>query len=101
MQEQKKQQEKEGFERYKMVQLLGKGSCGQAFLVRCERKGGLAVIKEIDITKMSEAEKKDALQEAKILESLRHPNIIRFHEVYKTVRGHLCIVMDYADGDIG
>jgi len=38
------------------------------------------------------------LKEAKILECLNHPNIVRFREVYKTKQGKLCIVMDYADG---
>lgn len=47
---------------------------------------------------MSEQEKKDTIKEAKILEVLQHPNIIRFKEVYKTKKGQLCIVMDYADG---
>jgi NIMA (never in mitosis gene a)-related kinase len=28
----------------------------------------------------------------------RHPNIVRFKEVYKTKNGRLCIVMEYADG---
>ena len=60
----------------------------------------MAVIKKIDIAKMSEDEKKETFREAKILEVLNHPNIIRFKEVYKTKRGQLCIVMDYADGNI-
>lgn len=47
---------------------------------------------------MSEKEKEETLKEAKILEVLNHPNIIRFREVYKTKKGKLCIVMDYADG---
>ena len=47
---------------------------------------------------MSEDEKKETLKESKILEVLNHPNIIRFREVYKTKKGQLCIVMDYADG---
>ena len=47
---------------------------------------------------MSEEEKQDTLKEAKILEVLNHPNIIRFKEVYKTKKGKLCIVMDFADG---
>lgn len=47
---------------------------------------------------MSEDEKRETFREAKILEVLNHPNIIRFKEVYKTKRGQLCIVMDYADG---
>jgi NIMA (never in mitosis gene a)-related kinase 1/4/5 len=47
---------------------------------------------------MSEDDKNQTLKEARILEVLNHPNIIRFREVYKTKAGQLCIVMDYADG---
>ena len=47
---------------------------------------------------MSEEERRETLNEAKILEVLNHPNIVRFREVYKTKKGKLCIVMDYADG---
>ena len=47
---------------------------------------------------MSEKEKTETLKEAQILEVLSHPNIVRFREVYKTKKGHLCIVMDFADG---
>ena len=38
------------------------------------------------------------MKEAKILEYLKHPNIVRFREVYKTKGGKLCIVMEHADG---
>tara|TARA_B110000503_G_C6861800_1_gene295089 strand:- start:99 stop:344 length:246 start_codon:yes stop_codon:yes gene_type:complete len=47
---------------------------------------------------MSEEERRETLREAKILEVLQHPNIVRFREVYKTKKGKLCIVMDFADG---
>ena len=47
---------------------------------------------------MNEEERRETLREAKILEVLQHPNIIRFKEVYKTKKGKLCIVMDFADG---
>lgn len=49
---------------------------------------------------MSDEEKRETFREAKILEVLNHPNIIRFKEVYKTKRGQLCIVMDFADGNL-
>ena len=49
---------------------------------------------------MSEEEKQSTVREAKIMEALKHPNIIGFREVYKNKRGELCIVMDYADGNI-
>lgn len=55
-------------------------------------------MKMIDIQKMSESERKEVVQEARLLEALSHPNIVRFIEVYKTKKGKLCIIMDYADG---
>lgn len=86
------------YELYKRIKLLGEGSFGKAYLVESVADGSLCVIKQVDLSKMSEQEKKDTLKEAKILEALRHPNIVKFREVYKTKKGKLCIVMDYADG---
>jgi len=88
------------YELYKRLRLLGEGSYGKAYLVECVSDGSLCVIKQLDLSRMSEQEKKDTLKEAKILEALRHPNIVRFREVYKTKKGKLCIVMDYADGSV-
>ena len=87
-------------DRYSKVKMLGEGSFGKAYLVKSERTGELLVIKEINISGMSEEETKQTMKEAKILESLQHPYIISFREIYKTKKGNLCIVMDYADGDI-
>jgi len=86
------------YETYKKVSTLGTGSFGTAYLVECQSNKEYAVIKQIDIQGMSEQERKETLAEAKILEVLNHPNIVRFREVYKTKKGKLCIVMDYADG---
>lgn len=47
---------------------------------------------------MSTAEQETALKEAKILEMLKHPNIVAFREVYRTTRMKLNIVMEYAGG---
>lgn len=55
-------------------------------------------MKQIDIAKMSESEKRETVKESKILEALAHPNIVKFIEVFKTKKGKLCIVMDFADG---
>ena len=52
----------------------------------------------IDIARMSEREKKETLQEARLLEAFNHPNIVTFIEVFKTKRGKLCIIMDFCDG---
>ena len=78
--------------------MLGEGSFGKAYLVQCLSDNTYCVIKQVDLGKMSDQEKRETLNEAKILEAFNHPNIIRFREVYKTKKGRLCIVMDYADG---
>jgi len=83
---------------YKRVKLLGEGSYGKAYLVKCLSDDSYCVIKQLDISNMGEKEKKDTYNEAKVLKSLNHPNIVQFREVYKTKRGKLCIVMDFADG---
>lgn len=36
---------------------------------------------------MSEEERKETKKEARILEALRHPNIVKFREVYNTKKG--------------
>ena len=83
---------------YNQIKLLGEGAFGKAYLVEAGSDRQQCVIKQMDISSMSDQERKDALREAKILEAFDHPNIIRFREVYKTRKGKLCIVMDYADG---
>lgn len=83
---------------YRKIRLLGEGAFGKCYLVDAVNAGNKCVIKQMDISSMTPEEKNEALREAKILEALDHPNITRFREVYKTRKGRLCLVMDYADG---
>lgn len=85
-------------ERYKIISTLGEGSFGKCFLVETQSTHERRVIKQVDLNPLSKEAQSESLREAKILEQLHHPNIITFHEVYKTKRNKLCIVMDYADG---
>ena len=52
----------------------------------------------MNIDSMTPQERKDVVQEAKILSALDHPNIVKFIEVYKTRSNKFHIVMEYADG---
>lgn len=52
----------------------------------------------MDLNAMAKSERDETIKEAKILELLHHPNIVKFREVYQTKKGKLCIVMEYADG---
>lgn len=85
---------------YRVIKMIGEGSFGKAYLVECNADRSLCVIKTINIDSMSDQEKKETLLEAKILEKLDHPNIIKFKEVFiaKKPRFTLNIVTDYADG---
>ena len=95
-------------EKYQVVKVLNSGSFGKytcgvfirfqsssvsgtAILVR-SKDGALHVIKDIDISKLSKKERETTLQEVKILEALRHPNIVAFEEAF-TQDGSLKIVM--------
>ncbi|CAK94413.1 unnamed protein product (macronuclear) [Paramecium tetraurelia] len=77
---------------YRRIKLLGEGSFGKAYLVECIQDGTLCVIKQVDLNQMKEDERRETIKEARILEALRHPNIVKIQ------RSRLCIVMDYADG---
>ena len=85
---------------YKQIKLLGQGSFGKAYLVENTTEKKLYVIKTMILDEMNEKEQKEAYLEAKILEKLNHPNIIKFVEVFRSTKPTrmLNIVMDYADG---
>ncbi|KAM3143504.1 hypothetical protein pb186bvf_004266 [Paramecium bursaria] len=86
------------YELYKRIKILGEGSFGKAYLVECVQDKSIWVAKYMDLQAMTKQEQEETLREAKILEFLSHPNIVKFKEVYKTKKGRLCIVMEYADG---
>jgi NIMA (never in mitosis gene a)-related kinase len=64
-------------------------------------KKKLFAIKTVNMDCLSDIELSDALQEAKIMPTLNHPNIINFEDcfVMKQPKLALCIVMEYADGE--
>lgn len=77
---------------------MGSGSYGTAYLVVGEQTHRQKVIKEIDLNNMPDDDIKAAFREVKVMGQLKHPNIVQFHDVYKTKKKRLCIVMEYADG---
>ena len=86
------------FDDYQEIKLLGEGGFGKVYLVSRRSDGMLFAMKMIKIRHMSDQDKEKIVQESRLLEALNHPNIVRFVEVYKTRKGKLCIIMEYADG---
>ena len=90
---------------YKLIKTLGKGSFGEAILVKSSAPGnGLYVMKIISMDNMSEELKEKTYSEVKILQKLNHPNIIKFHDFFfkKNFRNQISlhIIAEYADGVI-
>lgn len=81
-------------EKYIQLRELGSGSYGDAMLVRRKRDSRLLVAKRLRSTN---ANLDDAMNEAKLLRQLRHPNIVGYVESIVENRT-LWIIMDYADG---
>eukprot|EP01064_Diplonema_japonicum_P032832 TRINITY_DN6293_c4_g1_i1.p1 TRINITY_DN6293_c4_g1~~TRINITY_DN6293_c4_g1_i1.p1 ORF type:complete len:247 (+),score=61.58 TRINITY_DN6293_c4_g1_i1:90-743(+) len=89
-------------EKYTRIKHIGKGNMGACFLMRNNDDGKHYVMKQIDLANLSKRERRQALNEARVLSSLKHPNIINYVDSFLARRtDHLCIVMEYADaGDI-
>ncbi|KAK7200236.1 serine/threonine-protein kinase [Novymonas esmeraldas] len=83
--------------KYRRIKSIGKGSFGEAVLVRSKSDGKRYVAKAIDSTSMTSKERRDVQNEIRILAAVDHPNIIRYHEHFED--GSLIfIIMEYADG---
>ncbi|KPI87710.1 putative serine/threonine-protein kinase putative protein kinase [Leptomonas seymouri] len=83
--------------KYRRIKSIGRGSFGEAVLVRSKTDGKRYVAKAIDSSSMTPKEKRDVQNEIRILSAVDHPNIIRYHEHFED--GCLIfIIMEYADG---
>ena len=86
--------------KYELVKLLGKGSYGRVDLAKKKQTGELVAIKKIKFGTMTVQERKKSLEEATLLSTLHHPNIVGYHESFQE-RNSLYIVMEYIDwGDL-
>jgi len=81
---------------YSKVRDIGQGSYGKAILVQ-DPEGKLYVMKTIDMSAMDKKQRRDAINEVRVLSSLKHPYIVSYRESFSE-QSTLAIVMDYADG---
>ncbi len=94
--------------KYKFLQLIGKGSYGEVWLVLPLRHSSSKsstkqhVLKRLDLRQQSnETTQNDiegAEREAKLLSTLKHPNIVAYTESFRSNDGFLNIVMAYCEG---
>ncbi|KAL4460009.1 hypothetical protein ABPG74_003535 [Tetrahymena malaccensis] len=84
--------------KYEKVKLLGSGQQGKAYLCKNAQTGQQCVVKQIQLSCMSDQEIQKQYKEVSILRSLSHPNIVKYQDSFLFKKNYLCIVMDYAEG---
>lgn len=96
-------------ERYEMLKQIGKGSYGEVWLVLPLRllpqhkpSTKQYVLKRLDLrsslTNPTQNDIESAEREAKLLSTLKHPNIVAYTESFRSNDGFLNIVMTYCEG---
>lgn len=98
-------------DKYNIIRRIGKGSFGRIFLIECdegdcefdgvptEEGKQLFVLKEVELPKKDGKIRDRAINEAKFMQRLDHPNIVSVYEYFMNEeKGTLSIIMEYVDG---
>ena len=87
---------------FEIIKKLGNGSFSSVYKVRRKLDNNIYALKKVKLLKLKEKEKQAALNEVRILASIKSPFIISYKEAFiEESDKSLCIVMEYADdGDL-
>ena len=86
-------------EAYESIHQVGEGTYGQVFKARSEKTGALVALKKIRMDSEKDGFPVTAMREIKLLQALRHENIVRLHEMMVT-RGSIYMVFEYMEHDL-
>jgi NIMA (never in mitosis gene a)-related kinase len=89
----------EGFE---ILDKLGEGAYSTVYKVKRKEDSNIYALKKVKLKGLSDKEKQNALNEVRILASVKSPFVISYKEAFIEEESEaLCIVMEYADkGDL-
>jgi len=89
----------EGFE---IIEKLGDGAYSIVYKVKRKEDSNIYALKKVKLKGLSDKEKQNALNEVRILASVKSPFVISYKEAFiEEETETLCIVMEYADkGDL-
>ena len=82
---------------YELLKKIGEGTYGTVYKAKRKKDSKLVVVKQIGMSKSSKTEQREAQNEAKILKSLNHRYVVRYHDSFLET-GKLNIVMEYCAG---
>ena len=84
---------------FEVLKTLGSGTFSEVFKVRRHSDGEEYAMKKVRLMSLSTKEKAMALNEIRILASVKHKNVIGYKEAFfEEATNELCIIMELADG---
>ena len=75
-------------DKYESLKKIGEGSYGVVSLVKEKKNGKRYVIKTVSLLGTFK-ERKAAQLEVKLLQTLKHPNIVAYHDSFQTAEGKI------------
>ncbi|KAI3830163.1 hypothetical protein L1987_04297 [Smallanthus sonchifolius] len=88
---------KSKMEDYEVIEQIGRGAFGAAFLVLHKIEKKKYVMKKIRLNKQTEKFKKTAHQEMDLISRLNHPYVVEYRDAWVDKAG-ICIVTAYCEG---
>ncbi|EGG25106.1 putative protein serine/threonine kinase [Cavenderia fasciculata] len=85
------------FSKYQIGEVVGKGAFGKVYKALNIETGDFCAIKQIEKSIISEKQLPSILQEIKLLQTLRHNNIVRFIESHETSK-YLFFALEFVEG---
>ncbi|KAF7730407.1 hypothetical protein EC973_002213 [Apophysomyces ossiformis] len=82
--------------RYKLGNSIGKGQFGTVHRALNLRTGQMVAIKRIFLDSACKKDLTDVLQEARILQSLAHPNVVKYEGIVQSPE-HMNIILEYVE----
>lgn len=84
---------------FEILEKLGEGAFSTVYKVLRKSDSTHYALKKVKLPELKSKEKENALNEVRLLASVRDPNIICYKQAfYDNPSTSLCIVMEYADG---
>lgn len=87
---------------FKLIDKIGEGAYSTVYKVMRKDDSQIYALKKVKMSNLSEKEKQNALNEVRILASIKNKFVVSYKEAFVDEPSEsLCIVMEYADnGDL-